>query len=185
MSERTLSLVQEVQRLRAAGLAAHTMVSLDAPLPGEDGEPGERTLLDVVADQLGVEPEQHRVAVEHEQRRIVERGWRELTAREQAVVAARFDDETLKAIGNRLGLSVESARRIEREGVEVLRRVARGERPRPAPTLRRPPGQPERRTDALVATWNALRRAAPTDRPRLERELTELRKRLSAEAGPP
>jgi|YNPNPStandDraft_1061719.scaffolds.fasta_scaffold49841_2 RNA polymerase primary sigma factor len=109
--------VEDTERLLTL---ARPSTSLDAPLRQDS----EDTFLDLQTDELAVDPEQ---AVLHEElRQGVETLLAALTDREQQILRWRFglDDNqahTLQEIAEKVGLSRERVRQIEKQALEKLR----------------------------------------------------------------
>ncbi|MBW2420038.1 MAG: sigma-70 family RNA polymerase sigma factor [Deltaproteobacteria bacterium] len=103
-------------------------ISLDAPLLGAEGQ----TLGETIPDSIPTRPVEaiHEARLQREVKNLLAR----LPAREARVLRWRFglaggDDHTLREIGDRIGLSGESVRQIERKAIQRLRKLAeeRGE----------------------------------------------------------
>src|SRR5262249_14920650 len=109
--------MDRAQELEGVGRDA---VSLDVPLPGTDS----RRLSDVLADVDAPEPgEDHdHAALEKATRSAIDA----LDPREQSIVRWRFgldghEEHTLEQIGEKLGISRERVRQIEKRILEKLR----------------------------------------------------------------
>lgn len=167
----TLRSVRQAIELRRRGLASYALTSLDAPVSTDPDAPA---LGDVLAGEAAVPPVQESALLAVERRRLMGRGWRELSPREQAVLAARFGpaEATLDACGDRLGLSRERVRQIERDALGVLRRVVAGQPARPVP--------PRARALAIRAALRRLDLPAG-EREELVSELAGLRARIAGE----
>lgn len=109
-----ISTEQVLEAIEAA--AAHDTASLDAPLPGGDGEA--RTF----ADSLGL-PDERLDAIEH--RDTLARGLRALPERERSIVYLRFADGlTQTEIAERMGVSQMHVSRLIRRSLERLRTIS-------------------------------------------------------------
>ena len=114
-----------VERLREVRLAAQDVASLDRPI----GEDGDATMGDLVADESAEDPERSATAalVRADTGRALEM----LPLREREVIGLRFglldgEEHTLEDIGDRLGLTRERIRQIEKKALTKLRHPSRG-----------------------------------------------------------
>jgi RNA polymerase sigma factor (sigma-70 family) len=170
-NETLLHRVKIGQRLHARGLLAYSLRSLDAPVGSDPDSP---TLMDALGEELAVAPDQEAGLLARDRRRTLARGWRELDARERRVLAERFgaNEKTLEEIGDRLNLSRERVRQLERGALAALRRVVAGQPARPVP--------PRARALAIRAALRRLDLPAG-EREELVSELEELRSRIAGE----
>ena len=114
-----------VERLREVRLAAQDVASLDRPI----GEDGDATMGDLVADESAEDPE--RSATAALVRADTGRALDALPLREREVIGLRFglldgEEHTLEDIGDRLGLTRERIRQIEKKALTKLRHPSRG-----------------------------------------------------------
>ncbi len=125
-SEDELALALKVRpaRLREWQRAARQALSLDAPMDAEEG--GGRRFVEMIPDETGERPDE---GVMRELRgRAVRRLLTRLGPRERAVIEARFglageEPCTLEEAGERLHLTRERIRQIERSALRKLRRL--------------------------------------------------------------
>jgi RNA polymerase primary sigma factor/RNA polymerase nonessential primary-like sigma factor len=114
--------VQEIQQL------LRSTYSLDAPLPGNEGE--DTTLQDVIEDEAQASPPA--IAEQTFQREAIDRRLQNLQQSERRVITLRFgfgggEPCTLEEIGKEMGFSRERIRQIEMAALKVLRGVIRSE----------------------------------------------------------
>jgi len=104
---------------------ADSPASLDAPMDaGIDASAG-LNLLDSVADDAALDPEE--LALHHELDLLLQHGLAALSEREREVLAGRYglgdrEPETLEALAERLALTRERIRQIQQEAIQKLRR---------------------------------------------------------------
>ncbi len=123
-SELAAALKVRPERLRDWQRVSRRALSLDAPL----GQPGGRTFADVFEDVEAEGPDA--TAIRGLQRRGLQRLLGRLSARERAVIEARFgldgsEPLTLEKAGAALGLTRERVRQIERATLKKLRQWSR------------------------------------------------------------
>jgi RNA polymerase nonessential primary-like sigma factor len=115
--------VEEVKRM--LGLNERT-ASVDEPV----GRDGERSLLDSIPDEAGIDPAQ--MLQDEDVREHLEEWLSGLTEKQRAVVEQRFglhgtEPATLEEVGNRIGVTRERVRQIQIEALRRLRRVLEGQ----------------------------------------------------------
>jgi len=115
--------VEEVKRM--LGLNERT-ASVDEPV----GRDGERSLLDSIPDEAGIDPAQ--MLQDEDVRAHLDEWLSGLTEKQQAVVEQRFglkgqEPATLEEVGNRIGVTRERVRQIQIEALRRLRRVLEGQ----------------------------------------------------------
>ncbi|MFW5909506.1 MAG: sigma-70 family RNA polymerase sigma factor, partial [Thiohalospira sp.] len=115
--------VEEVKRM--LGLNERT-ASVDEPV----GRDGERSLLDSIPDEAGIDPAQ--MLQDEDVRQHLDEWLSGLTEKQRAVVEQRFglhgrEPATLEEVGNRIGVTRERVRQIQIEALRRLRRVLEGQ----------------------------------------------------------
>ena len=98
--------------------------SLDAPIDRNATDGGD-SMLDLVADELALNPE--RTTLGHELEKLLSKGMDGLNEREREVLSGRFgladrEPETLDVLARRLGLTRERIRQIQQEALLKLKR---------------------------------------------------------------
>ena len=104
---------------------AEQPTSLDAPIERNQGDNGQESVLDGVADDGATDPMS--LTLSNEVEILLHNGLDELTDREREVVAGRYglgdrEPETLEVLAERLGLTRERIRQIQQEALLKLRR---------------------------------------------------------------
>ena len=104
---------------------AEQPTSLDAPMERHQGDSGNESMLDGVADDGATDPMS--LTLTNEVELLLNHGLGELNEREREVVAGRYglgdrEPETLETLAERLGLTRERIRQIQQEALLKLRR---------------------------------------------------------------
>lgn len=132
-----ISARMETSVARIDGALVHFPTRLDLDDPAPEG--ASLRMADRLADAQGVPPD--RALIDRESRRSLSEALGRLTARQRQVLAYRYgfdepESMTLREIGAKLGISRERVRQIERDALEILRRICE-KRGAPPPLGRR------------------------------------------------
>jgi RNA polymerase nonessential primary-like sigma factor len=114
-----------VQEVSALLKFAEQPTSLDAPIERHNGDGGNESMLDGVADDGATDPMS--LTLSNEVELLLNHGLGELNEREREVVTGRYglgdrEPETLEVLAERLGLTRERIRQIQQEALLKLRR---------------------------------------------------------------
>ena len=106
--------------------SAKDTVSLSVPIDEKSDDDSDRSYADLIADDSQMTPEQE--TFENSTKESIESLLRKLTGREALVIKLRYgvadgDECTLNEIGNRLNISRERIRQIEKDALAKLKRV--------------------------------------------------------------
>lgn len=115
-----------VEEIRAVLLLLPDAISIDTPIMSD----GQKTLVDVIADESDVDPFSH---VQREDMEVRMEKWLSaLSDREREVIARRFglqgyDRGTLEEVGEAIGLTRERVRQLQLDGLRKLRMAIEAE----------------------------------------------------------